>query len=55
MQMLDLKETMPQLAKANGVRWYGRVLRKDKNNFLRRTSYLRVRDNEKIQTKENLA
>ena len=36
MQMLALIETMDQLAKANGVRWYGHVLRKDKNNFLRR-------------------
>ena len=37
MQMLDLNETIYQLAKANSVRWYGHVLRKDKNNFLRRT------------------
>ena len=35
MQMLDLKETMDQLAKANSVRWYGHVLRSDKDNFLR--------------------
>ena len=37
MQMLDLNETIYQQAKANSVRWYGHVLRKDKNNFLRRT------------------
>ena len=36
MQMLDLNETMNQLAKANSVRWHGYVLRKDKNKFLRR-------------------
>ena len=36
MQMLDLNETIDQLAKANCVRWYGHVLRKDKNNSLRR-------------------
>ena len=36
MLMLDLNETMDQLARANSVRWYGHVLRKDKNNFLRR-------------------
>ena len=35
MQMLDLKETMDQLAKANRVRWYGHALREDTNNFLR--------------------
>ena len=33
-QMLDLSETIDELAKANSVRWYGHVLRKDKNNFL---------------------
>ena len=37
MQMMDLNETIDQLAKGNSVRWYGYVLRKDKNNsFLRR-------------------
>ena len=36
MQMFDLNETIDQLAKGNSIRWYGRVLRKDKNNFLRR-------------------
>ena len=35
MQMLDLNETIDQLAKTNIIRWYGHVLRKDKNNFLR--------------------
>ena len=35
MQMLDFSETIDQLAKSNSVRWYGHVLRKDKNNFLR--------------------
>ena len=37
MQMLDLNETIDQLVKANSVRWYEHVLRKDKNNLLRRT------------------
>ena len=36
MQMLDLTETIDQLAKANSVRWHGHTLRKDANNFLRR-------------------
>ena len=35
MQMLDMNETIDQLAKSNSVRWYGHALRKDKNNFLR--------------------
>ena len=34
MLLLDLNESMDQLVRANSVRWYGRVLRKDKNNFL---------------------
>ena len=29
MEMLGLKETVVQMAKAKGVRWYGHVLRKD--------------------------
>ena len=28
MEMLGLKETVLQMAKANGVRWYGHVLRR---------------------------
>ena len=34
MQMLDLNETMDQLAKASSVRRYRHALRKNKNNFL---------------------
>ena len=36
MQMLDLNETIDQLARANSVHGYGHVLKKDKNNFMRR-------------------
>ena len=43
MQMLDLNETIDQLAIANSVRWYGHVLRKDKNNFLRRALDLDIK------------
>ena len=39
MQMLDLNVAIDQLAIANGDCWYGHVLRKDKNNFLRRASW----------------
>ena len=35
MDMLGLKETIDWLATANGVRWYGHVLRRDHNSVLR--------------------
>ena len=41
--MLDFNETIDQLSKANSVRWYGHVLIKDKNNFLRRALDLKVK------------
>ena len=33
--MLGLKETIDRLATANGVRWYGHVLRSDDDSVLR--------------------
>ena len=36
MNMLGLEETVDQLAKANGVRWYGHVLRRDDDDILRK-------------------
>ena len=42
-QMLDLNETIDQLAKANIVHWYGHILRKDKSNILRRTLDFKVK------------
>ena len=35
MYMLRLKETEDRLAAANGVRWYGHVLRRDDDRVLR--------------------
>ena len=35
MDMLGLKETEDRLATANGVRWYGHVLRRDDDSVLR--------------------
>ena len=35
MDMLGLKETIDRLATANGVRWYGHVLRRDDDSVLR--------------------
>ena len=33
MEMLGLKETLDRMAKANGVRWYGHVIRRDDDNI----------------------
>ena len=41
--MLDLNETIDQLAKANSVLWHGHVLRKDNDNFLRMALDLKVK------------
>ena len=38
---------MDQLAKANSVRWHGQVLKKDKNNFLRRVLEHKVKGSRK--------
>ena len=43
MQMSDLNEAIEQLAKASSVRWYGHVLRKDKNNYLKRALHANVK------------
>ena len=34
-EMLGLKKTLDRMAKANGVRWYGHVIRRDDNNILK--------------------
>ena len=34
MEMLGWKETLDRMAKANGVRWYGHVIRRDDDNIL---------------------
>ena len=36
MQMLGLEEAVDRLAKANGIRWYGHVLKRDDGHVLRR-------------------
>ena len=43
MQMLYLNVTIDLLAKSNSVRWKGHALRKNKNTYLRRALYLRVK------------
>ena len=43
MEMLGLNETVVQMAKANGVRWYGHVLRRDDGHFLRKALEFKVK------------
>ena len=42
MEMLGLKETLNKIAKANGVRWYGHVLRREDDNILKRAMMMEV-------------
>ena len=47
MDILGLKETIDRLATANGVRWYGHVLRRDNDSALRVALDLEVTGNKK--------
>ena len=47
MEMLGLKETAVQMAKGNGVRWYGYVLRRDDEHVLRKALEFYVRGKRK--------
>ena len=47
MEMLGLKETVVQMAKVNGVRWYGHVLRRDDGHVLRKALEFEVRGKRK--------
>ena len=42
MEMLGSKETLDRMAKANGVRWYGHVIRRDDDNMLKKAMILEV-------------
>ena len=46
-EMLGLKETAVQMAKVNGVRWYGHVLRRDDGHVLRKVLEFEVRGKRK--------
>ena len=48
MNMLGLRETIDRLATANGVRWYGYVLRRDDDNVLRVSLDLEVSGKKKL-------
>ena len=47
MEMVGLKETVVQMAKANGVRWYGHVLRMDDGHVLRKALEFEVKGKRK--------
>ena len=47
MEMLGLKEAAVQMAKANGVRWYGHVLRRDEGHVLRKALEFEVKGKRK--------
>ena len=47
MGMLGLKEKVVQMAKANGVRWYGHVLRRDDGHVLRKALEFEVKGKRK--------
>ena len=47
MEMLGLKETVVQMAKVNGVSWYGHVLRRDDELVLRKAFEFEVRGKRK--------
>ena len=42
MEMLGLKETLDSMAKANGVRWYGQVMRREDDNILKKAMVMEV-------------
>ena len=47
MEMIGLKEKVVQMAKANGVGWYGHVLRRDDGHILRKALEVEVRGKRK--------
>ena len=47
MEMLGLKETVVQMANANGVRWYRHVLRRDDGHVLRKELEFEVKGKRK--------
>ena len=42
MEMLGLKKTLDRMAKANGVRWYGHVIRREDDNILKKAMMMEV-------------
>ena len=46
-KMLDLKKTLDKMAKANGVRWYGHVIRREDDNALKKEMMMEVNEQRK--------
>ena len=46
-EILGLKETLFQMAKVNGVKWYGHVLRRDDGHVLRKAMKFEVKGKRK--------
>ena len=42
MEMLGLKKTLDRMAKANGVRWYGHMIRREDDNTLKKAMVMEV-------------
>ena len=42
MKMLGSKEILDKMAQANGVRWYGHVVRRDKESILKKAMMVQV-------------
>ena len=42
MEMLGLKKTLDRMARANGVRWYGHVIRTEDDNILKKAMMMEV-------------
>ena len=47
MKTLGLKETIDKMAQANGVRWYGHVVRRDEESILKKAMMLQVNGQQK--------
>ena len=53
MEMLGLKETLDGIAKANEVRWYGHVMRREDDNVLTKAMTLEVNREAKTKAAKN--
>ena len=42
MEMLGLMKTLDRMAKTNGVRWYGHVIRREDDNILKKAMMMKV-------------
>ena len=54
MKMLGLKETLDKMAKANGVRWYGHVVKRDDESILKKAMMFEVNGPEARTARANM-